>query len=165
MKYEIRTAERKDYLKILDILNQAIRKRNCTALLTPATFQTRKKWFQDHQDGKHPIFVAMDGNRVAGWMAVTAYRDGREGFSKTGEVSYYIDEKYQNQGVASALMEEVLERCRLRGFKSLMAVIFADNRGSIALAEKFGFEKWGLFPGIIEIDGETKDCLQYGRAL
>lgn len=165
MNIDIRLAKPADYQRILDILNQSIRDRKYTALLTPATFPKRKKWFKDHQDGRYPIYVAEVDGKVAGWMAVSAYRDGREGFIHTCEVSYYIDEAYRGCGIATRLMEHVIETSRASGIKNLMAVIFADNQGSLALVRKFGFEQWGRFPNIVEIDGETKDCLQMGRAL
>ena len=82
----IRLARPGDYQRILDILNDAIEKRRYTALLTPVTIESRRQWFQDHQDGRHPIYVADIGDDIAGWMAVTAYRDGREGFCHACEV-------------------------------------------------------------------------------
>ncbi len=161
----IRLARPGDYQRILDILNDAIEKRRYTALLTPVTIESRRQWFQDHQDGRHPIYVADIGDDIAGWMAVTAYRDGREGFCHACEVSYYVDPACMGRGVATALMNYVIDVSTEAGLKHLMAVIFADNIASQALARKFGFEQWGRFPDIVEIDGQTKDCLQMGLAL
>lgn len=161
----IRLAEPQDYQKILDILNEAIRARRYTALLTPATMEKRVNWFKDHQDGRHPIYVCEEDGEVCGWMAVTAYRDGREGFCHTCEISYYIDEDYKHRGIASDLLEYVMKVSKDSGIKHLMAVIFEDNVYSRKLVEKYGFEVWGRFPDIVEIDNQEKDCLQYGRRL
>lgn len=165
MSRKIRLAEPKDYQTILDILNQAIQERCYTALLTPATMEKRTKWFQDHQDGRHPIYVCEEDGKVCGWMAVTAYRDGREGFCHTCEVSYYIDKDHKHRGIASDLMSYVMDVSKKSGIKHLMAVIFEDNEFSRKLVEKHGFSIWGRFPDIVEIDGNEKDCLQYGRRL
>lgn len=165
MSYTLRLAQPQDYQKILDILNQAISERRYTALLTPVTLESRKKWFQDHQDGRHPIYVYEEDGQVYGWMAVTAYRDGREGFCHTCEISYYIDNNRRNTGIASKLLEHVKRVSKESGIKNLMAVIFADNIASRKLVEKFGFNVWGTFPNIVEIDGKEKDCLQYGCKL
>ncbi|MGL4282892.1 GNAT family N-acetyltransferase [Eubacterium aggregans] len=76
----IRKAEKKDYQRILDILNMAIAGREVTALLSPVTMEGRKQWFKDHEDGIHSIYVAEQDGFVLGWMAINAYRSGREGF-------------------------------------------------------------------------------------
>ncbi len=165
-RVNIRLAEEKDYQRILDILNIAIYQRRVTALLTPVTMESRKGWFKEHTDGIHPIYVAETADGiVAGWMAVTAYRSGREGFRHACEVSYYLAPEYQGHGIGSALMAYVIEASRKRGLKNLMAVIFADNIPSQQLVKKFGFEQWGCFPEIVEIDGRTTDCYQMGLKL
>lgn len=162
---QVRLAEPRDYQRILDILNIAIRQRRVTALLTPVTMASRQDWFKEHNDGIHPIYVAEVNHEIAGWMAVTAYRSGREGFKYACEVSYYLAPEYQGQGIGSALMDHVIKASRARGIKHLMAVIFANNIPSQRLAKKFGFKVWGCFPGIVEIDGTTTDCFQMGRKL
>ena len=144
----VRLAKEKDYQRILDILNAAILERRVTALLTPVT-----------------IYVAEKDGIVAGWMAVTAYRCGREGFKHACEISYYIAPEFRGSGIGSSLMEHVICESRKRGLKNLMAVIFADNLGSQRLAFKYGFKIWGTFPEIVEIDGRTTDCYQMGLKL
>lgn len=165
MSESIRIAKEEDKKSILDILNQSIKDRKFTALLTEATLENRKEWFNKHSDKVHPIFVYERDNEVLGWMAVSEYRDGREGFKHTCEISYYIDENSRNNGIATKLLDHVLSYSKENGLKNLMAVIFEDNIYSRSLVEKFGFTKWGYFPDIVEIDGQTKGCLQYGRKL
>jgi len=161
----VRLAKEKDYQRILDILNAAILERRVTALLTPVTMESRRGWFKEHSDGVHPIYVAEKDGIVAGWMAVTAYRCGREGFKHACEISYYIAPEFRGSGIGSSLMEHVICESRKRGLKNLMAVIFADNLGSQRLAFKYGFKIWGTFPEIVEIDGRTTDCYQMGLKL
>ncbi|MEG0378006.1 MAG: N-acetyltransferase family protein [Eubacterium sp.] len=161
----VRLAKEEDYARILDILNMAILERRVTALLTPVTLESRRNWFKEHNDGIHPIYVAKKMGEVAGWMAVTAYRSGREGFRHACEISYYIAPSYRHCGIGSLLMDHVITESRKRGLKNLMAVIFADNMASQKLALKHGFEIWGRFPEIVEIDGRTTDCFQMGLKL
>lgn len=161
----IRKAEKKDYQRILDILNMAIAGREVTALLTPVTMEGRKQWFKDHEDGIHSIYVAEQDGFVLGWMAINAYRSGREGFRKACELSYYIDSDFHSQGIGSVLMAYVIEISRQEGLKHLMLIVFADNFKSIRLAHKFRFRIWGTFPDIVEIDGRTTDCYQLGLKL
>ena len=126
-KVRVRLFEEKDEQRILDILNMAIADR-------------RVPWFVEHRAERHPIFVAEVDGRVVGWMAVTAYRSGREGFSKACELSYYLDKAYQHQGIGTVLMDRVITRCRTLGYRHLILIIFEDNLPSLSLARKFGFE-------------------------
>ena len=164
--FMIRGAEPKDYEKILEILNHAIALRSVTALLTPVTMEKRKQWFKDHEDGIHRIFVATtEKNEVVGWMAINAYRNGREGFDGACEVSYYVEPTCQQKGVASRLMEHVIESGRQTGLTHLMLIIFSTNQPSLRLAHRFGFRIWGTFPEIVNIDGKVMDCYQLGLRL
>ena len=161
----IKIAEEKEHQEILDILNQAINERRFTALLTPVTLENRRRWFEEHDDLKHPIFIYKEGDRTLGWMAISVYRDGREGFQNTCEISYYIDKDHRGKGIASKLLDKVMDYSKDVGINNLMAVVFADNTYSKKLLKSNGFTEWGRFPNIVEIDNITKDCLQFGRCL
>ena len=158
----ITIAQKQDYQGIIDVLNQAIKERQYTALLTPVTIEGRKDWFIQHENPLYPIFVFKEDSKVLGWMAISPYRDGREGFIHTAEISYYIDENNRGKGIGTKLLIHTLKYAYEAGLDSLMAVIFADNTASKKLVSKFGFKIWGCFPKIVEIDGRRTDCLQFG---
>lgn len=161
----IEKVQENDYQKVLDILNQAIKEKKFTALLTPVTLEGRKEWFKQHENPLYPIFVYKNNNEVQGWMAISPYRDGREGFINTAEISYYIDEKHRGEGIGTKLIMHTIKYAYESGLNSLMAVIFADNTASKRLVSNFDFKIWGCFPKIVEIDGRRTDCLQYGLNL
>ena len=150
---------------ILDILNQSIVERKVTAQLTPATMAARRGWFAMHSARRTPLFVAESEGEILGWIAVTSYRGGREGFLKTCELSYYLDRHCRHQGVGSQLMAHALASCRDLGYRHALLIIFEHNLPSQGLARKFGFSLWGRFPNIVDIDGQIQDCLQMGRDL
>ncbi|MBI3133286.1 MAG: GNAT family N-acetyltransferase [Bacteroidetes bacterium] len=59
-------------------------------------------------------------------------------------VGILIDEKYRKKGYASDALKLVKEYAlNVVGIRNLFAVILADNKASIALFEKSGFEKVG----------------------
>jgi len=161
----IRLVEEKDYQRVLDILNDAIEKRIFTAQLTKATMEGRKSWFIHHAHPKHPMFVIEAEGEVMGWITLTEYRAGREGFRFTSEISYYIDPRAQGKGYGTILMGHAIEAAREVGYKNLIAVIFDTNVGSKKLAQKFGFELWGRLPGVVDIDGTVVDCDYWGLKL
>ncbi len=96
-------------------------------------------------------------------MQPGSYRPGRLALRYTAEISYYVHDSHRRQGVASALLSHALDRCGELGIKSLFALLLEVNTASVALLEKFGFERWGLMPGVAEVDGEECGHLIYGR--
>ncbi|MBK5245122.1 MAG: N-acetyltransferase [Eubacteriaceae bacterium] len=162
---KIRLVEEKDYQQVLDILNESIEKRIYTAQLSKANMEDRKAWFVHHSSVKHPMFVIEDDERVIGWVTLTEYRAGREGFRYTSEISYYIDSRYQGKGLGTQMMGLAIEAAREIGFKNLIAVILESNLISIKLAKKHGFELWGRLPGVVDIDGDSISCNYWGLKL
>ena len=162
---KIRLVEEKDYQRVLDILNEAIAARKFTAQLSLATMEIRKPWFVHHSGKRHPMFVAELDGKVVGWITLTEFRSGREGFRFTSEVSYYVDSSVQGKGVGSMLMERAIEAAREIGYRNLVAVIFDSNAASQSLAKKFGFERWGHIPDAVDIDGKKFGCDHWGLKL
>ena len=162
---KIRMVAKKDYSQVLAILNAAINKRLYTALLKTVTIEERKEWFYKHESPKYPLFVAEMEDGVVGWISLEVFRGGRQGFLGTAELSYYIDERYRNNKVGSALMAQAIVRAREIGYKNLLAVIFDTNLASRKLVVKNGFERWGHLPDVIEIDGKMIGCDYWGLKL
>lgn len=162
---KIRLATLSDLSVINDIYNQAVRKRYCTADLEEITLDQRKKWFEGHHPDQYPVFVAIENEKVIGWICYSAYRAGRRALQSAAEVSYYIDEAHLQQGIGSQLMQFAIDEASKYHFKSLFAILLAANLASLKLLEKYGFERWGLMPHVADIDGETCDHLYYGRNL
>ena len=83
----------------------------------------------------------------------------------TAEVSYYIHQDYQGQGIGSKLMSFAIKKGKELNFKTLLAILLAFNVPSIKLLEKFNFSKWGCLPNIADFDGEVCSHLYYGLKL
>lgn len=161
-KLNIRLVAEKDYPRVLEILNEAIAARKFTAQLAPATMAIRKDWFVHHSAPRHPMFVAEFAGDVVGWITLTEFRAGREGFRFTSEISYYIDSRFHRQGVGSKLMQRAIESADEIGFRNLIAVIFDTNVSSRKLVEKHGFKLWGHMPEAVDIDGNIIGCDYWG---
>ncbi len=161
-KLNIRLVEEKDYARVLEILNEAIMARKFTAQLAPATMEMRKEWFVHHSAPRHPMFVAELNGYVVGWVTLTEFRTGREGFRFTSEISYYIDSRFHRQGIGSMMMQRAIEGAREIGYRNLVAVVFDTNISSRKLVKKHGFKLWGHMPDAVDIDGKTIGCDYWG---
>ena len=162
---DIRLAQSEDLAAINDIYNQAVRQKFCTAHLFPITLKQREKWFKQHDPERFPVFVAVQGERLSGWISMGPYRSDRQALAHVVEVSYYVDEEERGKGIGSMLLEHSISVAPSLGYSVLIAIILNKNPASIALLEKFGFSRWGTMPGIARIDDQLADHLYFGLKL
>ena len=162
---EIRMAQKKDLPIINEIYNQAVRQHFCTAHLEPVSMKEREHWFSTHDPSAYPVFVALDNERLVGWISLGPYRENRQALAHVAEVSYYVDGKGRRKGVGSSLLDHALHLAPSFGFSVLIAILLNKNPASIGLLLKHGFEEWGRMPGIARIDEQEADHLYYGIKL
>ena len=62
------------------------------------------------------------------------------------DLAYYIAPEWQGRGAGTFTLAKLLDECRNRHMRKACGIIFADNRGSIALMKHFGFTQFGLMP-------------------
>jgi phosphinothricin acetyltransferase len=65
--------------------------------------------------------------------------------------------------VARTLLNEATARSPRLGFTNLVGLIFGHNIASLRLFQQFGFERWGLLPGVTRLDGIKRDVVIVGR--
>lgn len=154
----IRLADRSDWEAVIDIYNQGIDD-GCNAFTSHITVEDQKSWLENHDGREYAIFVAESESRVVGWITLSPYRKERKAFGKTGETSYYIDRQFRGRGIGGGLMEFALRKAPDYQIETLMAFLLDINSASIHLLEKYGFSRWGHFPGIAETHNGM--CGQY----
>ena len=95
-------------------------------------------------DERHPWFVASDRQGVVGYAKSGVWRE-RMAYSWTAEVGVYLSPHACGRGLGSGLYDALLDDLARRGFRSAIAGITLPNEASIALHEKHGFERVGVF--------------------
>lgn len=88
-------------------------------------------------------FVALDGDRVVGWVAVSP-TSSREVYAGVVEDALYVRDGEQGRGVGRALMARLLASTDAAGIWTVCAGIFPENTASLALHERFGFRRVGV---------------------
>ena len=156
MGMEIRKAERRDLQALLDIYNYEVEHGVATLDLQPKDLEQWGQWFDAHNIENHPLLVAEADGHIAGYTSLSDYRE-KEAYKSTVELSVYIAPEDRRKGVATALMEAVLEEAR-RDVRThtVVSVITAGNEASVRLHERFGF----AFCGTIREVG-----MKFGRYL
>lgn len=160
----IRLAAAPDLPRIVEIYNAAIPTRRSTADLEPVSVRSRVAWFAIHDPARRPIWVVEVGGVVVGWLSFSDYY-GRPAYRTTVEVGLYLAPEAQGQRLGRALLGHAIEAAPALGVRSLLWITFADNAASVALAERFGFARWGLLPRVTELDGERRDVAILGLEL
>lgn len=161
----IRCANRDDLKAITEIYNQAILKGGCTADTETFLPGQRLPWLKEHQSPEFPLYVYEKDEQVVGYTYLSAYRPGRQATRLTAEVSFYIHQDYQHQGIGSSLLHYVIGKSRELGYQTLIAILLECNTASQKLLEKYGFMQWGRLPGVAVFDGEAIAHLYYGLIL
>lgn len=159
----IRTASTDDLAAIDTIYNQAIEAGFRTAHISPLSAENRKKWLKSHSAKEYPVYIFERDGKVLGWASLSPYREGRDALSEVAEISFYIDFDYHGKGIGSRLVEHCLQQAPTLGKRVLFAIIIEGNEGSIALMEKFGFERWGYLPEVIHHEGEKRGQIYMGK--
>ena len=158
----IRIAAERDLPAIVAIYNAAVPGRMATGDFEPVTVDSRLGWFTAHTPDRHPLWVDERDGEVAGWLSLGTFYN-RPAWDITAEVSVYVSPAYQRQGVAAALLETAIAAAPALGQRVLIGIIFGHNKPSLALFERFGFERWGLMPGAAELDEVERDVVFVGR--
>ena len=152
----IRKGRREDVPALLDIYNYEVINGTATFDLQPKTLAERMEWYEEHQTEAHPLLVAelpaqqeQDGVSalsqpiVAGYATLSSYRP-KEAYASTAELSLYIAPACRGRGVATALMQAILQAAReCPELHMVVSVITGGNAASIHLHEKFGFSHCG----------------------
>jgi L-amino acid N-acyltransferase YncA len=161
--FNIRISRTTDLPALVAIYNQAIASHTATADTLPFTVETRRGWFAAHDPASYPIYVCEDENgMVLGYLSISPYRD-RPALARTAEVSYYVDYHHHGRGIGSLLMEYALKDCTRIGRRVLIAIVLEWNVPSIALLKKYGFERWGYLPEVVEFSGNLCGQFYYGK--
>ncbi len=160
----IRLAKQDDLPAIVNIYNSTIASRLVTADLTPVSVESRLNWFLAHNPETRPIFVKIHNNQVIAWLSFQDFY-GRLAYQYTAEISLYVDGNFRGQKIGSQMLEEGLNNCPKLKIKTVLGFIFGHNQPSLNLFKKFGFETWGHFPKIAELDHIDRDLIILGKKI
>ena len=129
-----------------------------------ATFETDappwERWDRLHLP--HSRLVALDGETVKGWAALSPVSD-RCVYGGVAEVSVYVGAAHRGEGVGRALLEALVESSERNGVWTLQAGVFPENGASVALHRACGFREVGRRERIGKLDGVWRDTLLLER--
>lgn len=138
MSVILRSATVNDLEKILEIVNHSILHTTANYNYEIQTLETQKKWFQDKTTHNQPVIVAQINDTIVGFGSYGQFRE-KIGYQYTVEHSVYVVDNLIGKGVGSQLLTQLISFAKQQGYHVMIGAIDADNAGSIAFHEKFGF--------------------------
>ncbi|GAB3213440.1 helix-turn-helix domain-containing GNAT family N-acetyltransferase [Marinactinospora thermotolerans] len=114
------------------------------------------KWLPGHR------WVAEVDGEISGWAALTAVSD-RSCYSGVAETSVYVAASARGRGVGKALLHRQVTEADAAGLWTLQAVIFPENKTSLALHHSAGFRTVGVRERIARLDGVWRDTVLLER--
>jgi phosphinothricin acetyltransferase len=129
-----------------------------------ATFETAAPTWAAFDASRLPAFrlVAVDGDTVLGWVAVTAV-SARPAYAGVVEHGVYVSPAARGRGVGLALMNALIASTEAAGVWTLQAAVFPENTASVALHRRCGFRVVGTRERIARRDGRWRDTVLLER--
>jgi L-amino acid N-acyltransferase YncA len=143
-KMHIRPAETDDAVEIAYIYNYYIATSHATFEIEPVDAVEMERRLDDARQNRYPFLVAEDNDEIVGYAYAHEYRV-RCAYRQTIEVSVYVKPGHDGKRIGTTLYEQLLNEIRQRDFHTIVAGIALPNDASIALHEKFGFQKAAQF--------------------
>src|ERR1044072_1477469 len=129
-----------------------------------ATFETEApEW--ERWDAAHLRvcrLVALSGERVAGWAALSPV-SARKVYAGVAEVSVYVGAGFRGRGLGRTLLSTLVRESEGQGIWTLQASIFPENVGSIALHRACGFREVGRRERVGRRLGRWRDTILLER--
>ncbi len=142
--FVVREAVDRDLPDVREIYNHYVANSTVTFDESPWTLKALRTKYARVRELGYPFLVAESPNGVVlGFAYVYPWKE-KAAYRFTVENSIYLGPASTGKGLGTALMRDLLDRAQAAGVREIIAVI-ADRgaEGSIALHERFGFEKTG----------------------
>lgn len=156
----VRAMEPEDMPAITEVLNQP--RAVWGTLQTPfVSMDARRKRAADSGPSDAGLVAVIDG-RVVG--SIGLHRGQLHRRMHTASLGMAVHDAFAGRGAGSALMAAVVDLAeRWWNIKRLELNVYADNAPAIALYERFGFEREGLFRAYAWRDGAYVDSVAMAR--
>jgi phosphinothricin acetyltransferase len=129
-----------------------------------ATFETEiPDW--ETWDAKylvHSRLVASLDGKISGWAALSPVST-RSVYRGVAEVSVYVAEESQDQGIGRALLAGLITNAERHDIWTLQAGIFPENTASLHLHRSLGFREVGRREKIGQLRGKWRDVILLER--
>lgn len=164
MTRTVRPAESGDIPALTDLYNHFVATTAITFDIAPMTVAERTRWFSHYSTvGRHRLLVACEGPAVLGYASTSPFAV-KAAYETSVEVSVYVGPAHARRGVGTALYEALFAAVADEDLHRAYAGITLPNAASVALHERFGFTRVGVYDEVGRKFGAYHDVLRMQRA-
>lgn len=154
-----------DGCQIQAILNHVIATSTALYDYQPRPLEQVTDWTQQKIAASLPLRGAFDAEgQLLGFATYGPFRP-QPAYKYTVELSIYVAQASQGQGIASALMQDLIAAAQSQQYHVMIGCIDATNSASIALHHKFGFTHSGTIKQAGFKFGRWLDAAFYQKTL
>jgi len=153
----LRPADAADAEAVCLIYNQGIADRVATLETELRTPDERREWLAA-RGPRHPVIVAESGGTVVGWGSLNVF-NARPAYRHVADFSVYVERAWRGKGLGHRLLERLIEIAREIGYHKMVLSTFPTNTGGVALYERLGFSRVGVYHEQGMLDGQWVDTL------
>jgi putative acetyltransferase len=156
----IRALEPEDMAAVTEVMNQPLAIRG-TLQVPFVSVAERQKRYGTTPAGHVRLAAVIDG-KVIGTIGLHPADNVRR--AHAASVGMAVHDAYAGRGAGTALMAAVVDQADLwLNIRRLELTVYSDNARAIALYERFGFEREGLFRAHAWRDGAYVDAITMAR--
>jgi phosphinothricin acetyltransferase len=142
---KMRAATEADLGRLNDVYNEYVRTAHYTFDVEPMTIEARREWFSHYGPaGRYRAFVAAAGDTVVGYASSSRYRL-KAAYETSVETSIYLVTEATGLGIGAKLYTALFDALRGEDVHRAYAGISLPNPATVALHEKFGFKRAGIY--------------------
>jgi phosphinothricin acetyltransferase len=128
--------------------------------------EERRGWFDDHAAaGRHRLLVAVAGDGAAVGYATSSRWRPKAAYDTTVESSVYCHPDFVGRGVGTQLYTALFDALGGEDVHRVVAGIGQPNPASVALHERFGFRRVGVFTSVGRKFGRYWDVAWFERPM
>jgi len=139
----IRPALSEDAQAICDVYNEGIEDGDATLETRLRTCEEQRAWLESRSE-RHPVVVAERDGAIVGWGSLNAFNP-RPAYDHVTEFSVYVARTARGSGVGRYVLEELIAMAGAIGYHKMVLAAFLWNAGGMALYERMGFRRVGVY--------------------
>ena len=139
----IRAARSEDAQTIRDIYNDGIEDGDATLETRLRGVDEQRAWLES-RDQRHPVVVAERRGAVVGWGSLNVFNP-RPAYDHVTEFSVYVARASRGTGVGSDLLHKLIALAGDIGYPKMVLAAFDWNTAGIALYDRMGFRRVGIY--------------------
>ena len=145
---QVRAGAEDDLAALTEIYNHYIVNTAITFDVRPLTPDERRPWLVDHVGHpRHLLLVAEDERGLAGYATTSRWRP-KAAYDTTVESTVYCRADATGKGIGARLYGALFDAIATADVEQIVAGIGLPNAASIALHERLGFRRVGVFTNV-----------------